>query len=384
VTPKDTSAETAEGTAIIHREMLQLGVLILVAIAAFFATRSIAASNSATNLRDAADWYRRGQQALAEGRVADAIDDFRRTMVRNRQYKTYLLALAGALVRNGDDEAAHGVLTALRESLPEDPEINLELARLAARRGNVTEAARFYHNALYAPWPVERTEERRTVRLELIRFLVAHDQPDRALAELLAIAPDLPDEAAAHVRVGELFADAGDDAHALDQFQRALRRDPADGAALAGAGLSAFRLGQYALARTFLRRAPGARDEVNAARDTVEAVLSHDPLATRIGAAERRRRLTADLEYARQRLSECTAARNTATSRTDEADLQREVNQFLGRLEKPALVLDQDTSEAGVDLIDRLAPNIAQACGTTNARDRALALIGRRHASDSK
>ena len=43
----------------------------------------------------------------------------------------------------------------LRESEPEDREINLQLARLAASRQDVTEALRFYHNALYAPWPNE-------------------------------------------------------------------------------------------------------------------------------------------------------------------------------------------------------------------------------------
>src|SRR5581483_9147544 len=172
------------------------------AVAAFFATRSLAASNRAMTLRDAADWYRRGQQALAEGRVAEAVDDFRRTTVRNRHDKTYVLALAGALARNGDDEAARGVLLALRESLPEDPETNLELARLAARGGDVPETMRYYHNALYAPWPPERTDERRIARLELVRFLLMHGQSNRALPELLAMAADLPDEPAAHVRVG--------------------------------------------------------------------------------------------------------------------------------------------------------------------------------------
>jgi thioredoxin-like negative regulator of GroEL len=384
VTSNDAAADANDGTVHIHREMVQLGVLMLIALAAFFATRSIAASNRTMNLRDAAEWYQRGQQALGEGRITDAIDAFRRTTVRNRQDKRYVLALAGALARNGDDEAARGVLMALRDTLPEDSEINLELARLTARHGDVDEAARFYYNALYAPWPVEKTDERRNLRLELVRFLIAHNQPGRALAELQAVAADLPDEPAARVRLGTLFAEAGDDAHALDQFQRALRTAPGDGAALAGAGLSAFRLGQYALARTYLRRAPASLTEAAATLDVVESVLSNDPLASRLGPMERRRRLIANLDYGRQRLSECLAARAATPDASGEAGLQREADQFLERLHKPTSVLDQDTSEAGVDLVDRLARQIARDCGTSTPRDRALALVARQHAGDSK
>ena len=42
------------------------------------------------------------------------------------------------------------------------------------------------------------------------------------------------------VEVGQLFASAGDNGHALDQFQRALRLAPDSGDALAGAGQAAF------------------------------------------------------------------------------------------------------------------------------------------------
>ena len=81
------------------------------------------------------------------------------------------------------------------------------------------------------------------------------------------------------------------------------------GDALAGAGEAAFRLGDYALARTYLRQVP---TDVSAARNTrelVELVLSHDPLANRLGSAERRRRLATDLSYAQQRLSTCLEQR---------------------------------------------------------------------------
>ena len=154
----NTPRDAAERSALIHREMVQLGVLILVATAAFLLTRAVAASNRDMSLRDAAEWYRRGQQRSTAGGVDDAIDSFRRATVRDRDEKRYVLALARALALKRDDDAARGVLLTLRESAPEDPDINLQLARLAAARQDVTEALRFYHNALYAPWPAEQAD----------------------------------------------------------------------------------------------------------------------------------------------------------------------------------------------------------------------------------
>jgi predicted transcriptional regulator len=194
------SPDDAEGRAsIIHREVLQLGMLIVVAVSAFLVTRAVAESNHDTSLRDAAEWYRRGQGQIEGGRVDDAIDSIRRATVRARNDKRYALALAQALALNGEHDAARGALLVLRESAPEDPDINLQLARIAAGQPNVTEALRFYHSALYAPWPVEQADARRRIRFELVRFLLNHDQASRALAELLAINTDLPDDSGLRV-----------------------------------------------------------------------------------------------------------------------------------------------------------------------------------------
>ena len=195
--------DTVERTALIHREIFQLTVLILVAIGAFLLTRAVAASNREMSLRDAAEWYRQGQQAIEAGRVDDAIDSLRRATVRNRSDTRYVLALARALALKGDDDAARSVLLTLRESTPEDPDINLQLARLAAARQDVTDALRFYHNALYAPWPADQADARRRVRLELIRFLLTHDQASRALSELLALSTDLPDDVPLRLEGGD-------------------------------------------------------------------------------------------------------------------------------------------------------------------------------------
>jgi tetratricopeptide (TPR) repeat protein len=378
----DTSGDTDERAALVHRELLQLAALLIVAVATFALTRAVAASNHDRSLRDAAEWYRRGQQQLERRQLDAAIDDFRRATVRDRAERRYVLALARALTLKQDYEAARSALLTLRESAPEDPDINLELARLAAERQDVTEAVRYYHNALYAAWPSDQTDARRRVRLELIRFLLTRGQVGRAQAELLSLAAtDLPDDAATRLDVARLFATAGDATHALDQFQRTLLLAPENRDALLGAGTAAFHLGNYLLARTYLHRAPSDVEDIGRTREIVDLVLSDDPLANRIGSSERRRRLVEDFTYAEERLTVCLAQRG---GRTDAMTVvQSDMDTFADQL-KPRDVMDQDTIEAGVDLIDRIEHQVEQQCGPLTARDQALLLIGRQHGADAR
>jgi Flp pilus assembly protein TadD len=374
LTPRQTS-DVGARAALIHRENLQIGALILIAIAAFFATRAVAASNRRMSLRDAAEWHRRGQEALAAGRVDEAVDDLRRATIRNRQETPYVLTLARALQLRHDNDEARRVLLTLRESAPEDAEVNLALARLDAARHDLTEAIRFYHNALYAVWPAGQEEARRRVRLELIRFLLAQDQTGRALSELLAIADDAALSVPRLLEIGRLFADAGDWGHALEQFQRVLRTEPANGPALAAAGDAAFRLGEYPLARRYLRLAP-ASARLAEVRNVVDLLLARDPLASRIGSAERRRRLAADLSYVRERVIACAGRLEPAP--VEVPAMAEEASHFSRTLQASA-ALDQDTIEAGLDVIERIEQFLVQRCGPAAPLDRALLLIAREH-----
>ena len=206
-------------------------------------------------------------------------------------------------------------LLALRESAPKDADINLQLARLSAQRHDVTEALRYYHDTLYAPWPIEQTEGRRQVRFELVGILLTDHQTGPALSELLAVSTDLPDDEALHVLVRQLFARAGDNRHALDHFQSTLGLAKNSGAASAGAELAAFRLSDYALARRYLRSAPSDTEHVRETAALVELILANDPLANRIGSAAWARRPMANLSYAEDRLNACIE-RHTGQPRT--------------------------------------------------------------------
>lgn len=356
---------------------------MLVAVTAFVLTKAVAANNRDLSFRNAAEWYHRGEQFVVAGRIDDAIDAFRRATVRNRTDRTYMLALARALTLKGEYDSARSLLLTLRESAAEDAELNLDLARLAAARQDVPEALRYYHDALYAPWPADQAENRRTVRLELIRFLLARRQSGRAQSELLAAAADMPDDAPHHIELAELFTQAADDRNALAQFDRALRVAPDNPDASAGAGKAAFRLAQYSRAQHYLHQVPGEIDDAQHIREIVDLVVSRDPTAARIGPRERRQRLDADVSYAQHRLADCVTREGSASSSADEPTLSNELQTFERRLRRAA-TLDQDTIESGIDLIERVQRNALDRCGSLTPLDQALLLIAREHGVDSR
>ena len=153
--------------------------------------------------------------------------------------------------------------------------------------------------------------------------------------------------------MAQLFAKAGDNAHALDQFQRALRLAPENGEALAGAGQAAFQLGDYALARTYLRRAPAEADEVvrHAGDRGPGAVQRSAGQSPRLGRAAPT--AVADLLLRAPTLERVPRAGRGGQPTDDALALQSEAQAFEDQLKPPA-ALEQDTVETGVDLIDRI------------------------------
>lgn len=364
--------------AVVRHEFVQLAALIAIAVAGFFATRLVAAGNRTVAARDAEAWFQRGRTAMAAGRVDDAIAALRRAVSRKRGSREYALELARALALRGDAAGARQQLLGLRETAPEDPVVNVELARIAAEHGDTLEARRFYYNALYAPWAPEQAEERRRIRMELIRVLVDSGDQKRALSELVAASVDLPPDAPHQTQIAELFAGVGDQARALTHFQQALATAPDNAPALAGAGMAAFSLGDYALARRYFQRAPDTAGPIADRREVVDLVLTGDPLAPRLGAAERRRRVTAAIVRADQRLAQCTVPPPDQSS-DEAAALRAQLASFQPRVSRGPI--DQDTAEDALDLTFRIETYAGARCAPAAPVDRALTLIAARHGS---
>ena len=115
-----------------------LVVLCAAVVVGLVLTRAAARANRTIRLRDASSWYNAGEHHLADGRTEAAIKALRRATAISRDNRTYRLALAAALAADRQDDAARQVLLGVRESTPEDPEVNVQLARLEARHDDLT------------------------------------------------------------------------------------------------------------------------------------------------------------------------------------------------------------------------------------------------------
>lgn len=362
-----------------QREIVGLGLLGLAAVATFAVTHALARHERQVSLDDAAEWHDRGRRLLAGGAREEAIRALRKAAVLDRGRKEYATALGRALAGAGRPDEAERVLLRLRAGSPNDPAINLELARIAATRADVDTAVHYYHSALYGIWPGESADARNAVRAELVRFLLLQGRRDAALAELVALSTTLPVTARARAEAGAMFLGAGDPARALDEFGRALRADPAAADALAGAGEAAFALGRYAEARRYLRRVPDLPPRLAELRDLAHDVLSSDPLAPRIAPAERRRRMTAGLARAQARAGECAARLEAG----DPARPALEAAAAEARVAAAGLASGGrgllERIEGGVNLMYRLERAAEHACPGGSRMDRALLVIGQRH-----
>ncbi|MEZ5288260.1 MAG: tetratricopeptide repeat protein [Vicinamibacterales bacterium] len=362
----------------IQREVVLLAILALVASVAFILTREVAQRQQATNLSDAAAWYAIGEAALDAGQAERAVASLRQATSRNRDDRRYTLTLARALAANGQSDEARAVLLGLREGGPDDPDVNIELARLAVRRQDVNEALRFYQSALYGIWPPGREGERSRLRVELIRMLLQREERERALSEVVALSTNLPDDAPSRIEAGRLFLAAGDPERALDQFGRALQLTPGDGDALAGAGEAAFARADYAAARRYLSQAPELPERLQDLRAVARLVLEQDPLEPRLPLATRRARLVAAVERASARLEQCAASRPAASASLEA--LQAELTALAPTLELRALRDQPEQIDHGLDVVYRVERAAADSCGAPTApEDRALLRIGERH-----
>lgn len=354
-----------------------LAALVGITVVAFFATRAVAHSNESLRRRQAAAWFSAAERASRAGHADTAVDAFRRAVSKDSGNRRYRLALAEALVASRLDAEATRVLLALREAQPEDPQANLQLARLEARGLNTDAARRYYQTAVAGLWRPEEAADRQRVRFELIEFLLAHEEHARALSELLLAAANLGPDAQLETRVGRMFLAAGDPRLALNHLVKALRLDPDDGDALAAAGEAAFEIGDYSRALRYLTAARQSPD-VAELGEVARLVTAVDPLAPRLRASERRRRLGVALQHALPRLETCLTDPSLKTNAALEA-LRKEGRAFQSAFDQPRRE-PRDLMEDGVDLVYRVTRAVEQYCRVPLAPlDRALLLIASRH-----
>ncbi len=338
--------------------------------------------------------YEQGLAAASDGNYDRAIAALRAALTCDPANSQYQLSLARALRDSNDPrrlDEAESYLLALWQRSPQDGAVNLALARVAAHKGDIDEAIRYYHNAMYGVWNANLESNRSKSRIELIQFLMKKGARDKAESELMALAASLPPNPAAHLQAADLFAQNQSYEGELVQCNEVLHLEPENSVALACSGHAAYLLGDYVTAQHYLQAAANGNPQDKEAREmlaTTELVLKTNPFHSHISDAERNRRIAAAFDQAEKRLGEC--------AQKDGVDLQAAPpTSSVGMLQerwlavKPDLAKLRSAAEADLpdtimDVVFEIEQQTAANCGAPQGADEALLLISQKREASTQ
>jgi tetratricopeptide (TPR) repeat protein len=341
----------------------------------------------------AARWKRRGEDALRHNNAEAAVYDLRTALGYGLDDRTTAVELAGALAQAGRLQEAAVYFNTLWEKEPGDGEINLQLARLAARQGQAGSSLEHYHAAIYGVWEGDGAIRRRQVRLELVRYLIQQKRFGDARDELL-IAAGNDTTTPGLMEVAGMLAEAHAPADALHIYHEVAGRRPVVVQALEGTGQMAFALARYRTARTYLDRALNAS---NAAHPLMDRALVEKNLRIANGVMaiypspelpqrERLRRVVRAYNVARKRYTACAngAAGQNNTPQNGSTQIQNNDQMTaLGnrwqnarpRLTVAALVDSAQLEQATTQLVYDTEQVTERVCGEPTGEDAALLRI---------
>lgn len=292
---------------------MRLGLILTVAgimLALFALDRFLAAVEQNELASEAQSHYASGQQLLAAGRAADAVDQLRRAHALARDHRTYQLALAQALLGAGRLTEAESNLRYLLDRDSNDGPTNLTMARLMARlmarAGEAVEAEAYYHRALYGTWPPGTSSK--GVRMELIDFLVKEGAHKELLPELLLLQDESGGQQWVDEKLARLFMAAGSPGRAIDVYRTLIHQHPDDSDAYRGLGETELAQGEFQAAQASfvraLRVAPGNEQLIKLFH--FSSVLSGlDPTPRRLSSREKFDRSNRILEMTEAELAAC-------------------------------------------------------------------------------
>lgn len=399
-------------------EPLVMVLLTATAVAFFFAVSGLSGVFHRQQDSRANQWFNKGNEDLKNGALQRAVSDFHGALSYSPDNYVYQLSLAQALLALNKTEEAYGYLMNLWQREPENGTVNLELARIFADKGETNQALRYYHNAIYAVWSDKSGAEQRAVRLELVTFLLHHDENSQAEAELIALSGDLPENAALRAHVGNLFMKVPDPERALAEYRQSLKLEHRNPPAMAGAGRAAFELGRYGLAEHYLGLAvaenPDDADSKNLLR-TAQLVLKTDPYQLQITNAQRDQLVVAAFRTAGDRLKTCSAqtqnaaatqvapavqsqskspaqskpqaaptaaqaqAASAAGNNGAQPDLYTQWLQLKPHITERELRMNPDLIDTAMNLVFSIERQTNESCGSPTGEDLALLLISKLH-----
>jgi tetratricopeptide (TPR) repeat protein len=333
----------------------------------------------------AEDWRAAGEVNLRAGHPEVAIEDFRNALLYSPESMQLQLELAQALVEQGQLDEAQSYLFNLRGVDPENSLINLELARVAVRRGNVDAATSYFHDAMYGHWFSNAHENRLASRKELIEFFLKNNRHDAARAESLSMAADNPADPDIRAQAADYLLQAGDAQSALAEYQRVLRMEPNNAAALEGSGKAALELGSFSEAERYFTRAiqRGSTDpELEFNRSLSQEAADLDPFNSRLRDQERRKRILRLFAAGEKRAKACFPSIFAGAGATAPDRLKSLATARAGlpkQLSSSGLAAHPDWEHQALNWTFDVEKAAAEQCGPGTVTDRAIILIAGQH-----
>jgi tetratricopeptide (TPR) repeat protein len=346
---------------------LTLGTVVLFAITLFL-FRSFSAHRADLGQR----WSARGVEALGAGKPAEAIVALRTALTYAPGTPKYEQLLAQALGEAGHTDESTQYFMGLWDAEPGNGFINLQLARLAARRNDRPAAVNFYRASIYGTWEGDGAARRPEVRLELARYLLANRDFPSARMELLIAGGNAPDDFARDMAIGQLLEQAQDPEDAWIYYQHAAAARPGDPSALDAVEPNA--------------------DEVTMA-DSAARILELLPSPT-LPARVRVARILAAQEIAKKRLAACSAQFSTSSlpsaltalntrwtapdggasgaARLDAKNTAKTAAKTTAKTTATALLSDPAEQESAMQLVYDTEIQTSKSCGTPTGDDALL------------
>lgn len=391
-----TPAERLAKRRLVFKDTLALLSIFAVTCVLAVLTWLIFRSYSQHQQDAAARWKRRGEEALKHNNAQAAVYDLRTSLGYGPDDPGTEIGLAEGLAKLGTPrslEEAAVYLNTLWEKEPGNGNINLQLARVLARQGQVTNALEHYHAAVYGVWEGHGAVQGRQARLEMVRYQISLGRFNDARGELL-IAAGNDTSTPTLMEAADLLAEAHFPADALHLYQEVAERRPVVLQALEGTGQMAFLLARYRTARTYLDRALNASNAAHPLMDRAlveknlriaSAVMAIYP-SLQLPHRERLRRVVRAYELARKRYTECANGLGGESNGPQNGRAQIENNDqmtALGnrwesarpRLTVAALVDNAELEQATMQLVYDTEQVTERACGEPTGEDEALLRI---------
>jgi tetratricopeptide (TPR) repeat protein len=346
-------------------------LMVAAVIVALYAFDVFMAGVERTELkREAGSLFAQGRRLESARRAEAASRLYRRALAIDRGNVEYQIALGRALALAGHYGEAAPVFDDVLDRYPDDGRANLEMARLCRAEGNLSEAASYFHRAIYGSWRSNAQARRIEARLELMDMLVRAGRRRELLAELLPLEDEAPDDSSLRLRIANLFMAAGSPARAAAAYRAILAKNPDDARAYEGLGEAELQRGNYHAAQSAfvsaLRRKPDD-DEARRRLRLAAQAAQLDPVSRRLPFQERLARSRRILSMTMAQLEQCAPGQENAeiaglTSRAAKALHQKQFHK-------------EDPIETALSAAEDAWSYVQRACPAQVRQEEALALV---------